>query len=433
MAGAALPWQVAPMKVPAWLPTLLGVLTAVGPLSTDMYLPAFPAIEAALHLAPGSAQITLATWFAGLAVGQIMQGTLADRFGRRRPLLAGTIVYALANLGCAMAPDLLTLSVLRFVAALGGSASMVIPRAIVRDLSNGIAAARLMAKLTLVMAVAPILAPSLGAAIMGALSWHAIFWITTAYGAVCSVLVWLWLPDTLPKDKRLRLRFTGFMVRYGRVARDRQFVLFTLVGAFGMFGMFAYLGGSPDTFINGYHLTPAQYAVMFSCNAVCFIIASQISPRLLPRFGAHLVLRCGVLGYLCTTSVLIVTAISGWGGMFGLILPLTATMFFTGFIMPNAAVGALSRQGAQAGTASALMGTLQFSLAAVSGVLVGVLANGTPVPMAVLMLCGAGLAVTFDRKRAVPPPPSAAPTHTAAATADATAVGEAALSREGIP
>ena len=421
------------MKVPGWLPTLLGFLTAVGPLSTDMYLPSFPAIEGALKLEPGSAQITLATWFAGLAVGQILQGTLADRFGRRWPLLVGTVVYAVANLGCSLAPDLWSLSALRFVAAVGGSASMVIPRAIVRDLSNGIAAARLMAKLSLVMAVAPILAPSLGAAIMEAFSWHAIFVITTVYGAVCAVVVYWWLPDTLPREHRLKLRFYGLMTRYGRVARDRQFVLFSLVGAFGMFGMFAYLGGSPGVFIDTWHLTPARYAVMFSCNAACFILGSQISPRLLPRFGAHKVLRVGVAGYVLATAALLFVAMSGWGGLYALILPLTATMFSCGFIMPNAAVGALSRQGAQAGTASALMGTLQFCIAAVSGVLVGVLANGTAVPMAVLMLGGALCALTFDLKRAVPPPLSAAPTRTPAATAHATAVAEGAVTGEGIP
>ena len=223
------------------------------------------------------------------------------------------------------------------------------------------------------------------------------------------------------------------MSRYGRVARDRQFMLFSLVGAFGMFGMFAYLGGSPGVFIDRWRLTPTRYAVMFSCNAACFILASQISPRLLPRFGAHKVLRAGVALYVLATCTLAFVAVSGWGGLYALILPLTATMFSCGFIMPNAAVGALSRQGAQAGTASALMGTMQFCIAAVSGVLVGVLDNGTAIPMAVLMACGAALALTFDLKRAVPPPPSAAPTRTQAATARATAVAEGAVSGEGLP
>src|SRR6195952_2751645 len=172
------------MAYPVWLPVLLGFLTAVGPLSTDMYLPAFPAIEASLGGQPGMAQITLATWFAGLAVGQITQGSLSDRYGRRGPLIFGTLVYSLANAGCALAPDIWTLSILRFIAAFGGSASMVIPRAIVRDLADGHAAARLMSRLMLVMGAAPILAPTLGGLVLGFASWHAIFWLTFAYGGL---------------------------------------------------------------------------------------------------------------------------------------------------------------------------------------------------------------------------------------------------------
>jgi len=197
------------MPYPTWLPILLGILTAVGPLSTDMYLPAFPAIEASMHGMPGTAQVTLATWFAGLAVGQVTQGSLADRFGRRRPLIVGTLVYALANVGCALSTDITTLSVLRFVAAFGGSASMVIPRAIVRDLTDGHAAARLMSRLILVMGAAPILAPTLGGAVLGFGSWHAIFWIMSVYGALCAVLVVALLPETLAA----RHRITGGVAR----------------------------------------------------------------------------------------------------------------------------------------------------------------------------------------------------------------------------
>ena len=187
------------MAFPTWLPLLLGLLTAVGPVSTDMYLPAFPAIEAALGGAPGTAQITLATWFVGLAIGQITQGPLSDRLGRRGPLVVGTVIYTLASVGCAVAPDLFTLSLMRLVAALGGSASMVITRAIVRDLTDGHAAARMMSKLMLVMGAAPILAPTLGGLVLAFAGWQAIFWICALYGAVSCVFVALLLPETLPR------------------------------------------------------------------------------------------------------------------------------------------------------------------------------------------------------------------------------------------
>ena len=392
------------MTYPAWLPLLLGVLTAVGPLSTDMYLPAFPAIEAGLGGRHGSAQITLATWFAGLAIGQITQGALADRFGRRTPLIAGTALYCVANAGCALAPDLLTLSLMRFLAAVGGSASMVIPRAIVRDLADGNAAARLMSKLMLVMGVAPILAPTLGGAVLGLFSWHAIFWITTVYGAVCCMLVWRFLPDTLAPERRVRLGFGAMLPRFASVLRDRIFLAFALMGGFSMFGMFAYIGGSPPVLIQRYGLDPRAYGMVFGLSAGAFILASQINPRILPRFGAARVIRVGVRVYLAMALVLLGCAVTGFGGVYGIVLPVAVGMGSMGFVMPNSAVGALSRQAAQAGSASALMGTIQFCLAALSGVLVGVLSDGTPVPMAAMMVMGALGAVTADRLRPAPAP-----------------------------
>ncbi len=387
------------MKYPVWLPLLLGVLTAVGPLSTDMYLPAFPAIEASLGGRPGTAQITLATWFAGLAVGQITQGTLADRYGRRGPLIIGTAVYALANAGCALAPDLLTLSVLRFVAAFGGSASMVIPRAVVRDLADGHDAARMMSKLMLVMGVAPILAPTLGGLVLGVAPWHAIFWLTAFYGAVCCALVWRLLPDTLPPERRMRLGLGNLLPRYAGVLRDRIFLSYALMGGFGMFGMFAYIGGSPPVFIQHFAFTPSQYGMLFGLSAGMFILASQLNPWMLMRFGSKRLVRGAVSVYLLATSVLLACAVVKVGGAAGVVVPVMCAMASMGFVMPNSAVGALSRHAAQAGSASALMGTLQFALAACSGVLVGVLSDGTARPMAAMMVVGAIGAVAADRLR----------------------------------
>ncbi len=390
------------MTYPAWLPVLLGFLTAVGPLSTDMYLPAFPAIEASLGGRPGTAQVTLATWFAGLAVGQITQGTLSDRYGRRAPLMAGTAVYTLANAGCALAPDLLTLSALRFVAAFGGSASMVIPRAIVRDLADGLAAAHLMSRLMLVMGVAPILAPTLGGLVLGYAPWHAIFWLTAVYGGVCCVLVWRLLPDTLPRHRRAQLGVGNLAARYAAVLRDRVFLCFAAINGWGMFGMFAYIGGSPPVLIQRFAFSPAQYGMLFGASAGAFILSSQLNPRILPRVGAARVLRVGTLTYLAAAVALLACAVLDVGGVYGIVLPVVLAMGSMGFVMPNSAVGALSRHAAQAGSASALMGTVGFCLAALSGVLVGELSDGTARPMALLMLTGAVGAVLADRLRPGP-------------------------------
>lgn len=391
------------MPFPAWLPILLGTLTAVGPLSTDMYLPAFPAIEASLGAKPGSAQVTLATWFAGLAVGQVTQGTLADRFGRRGPLLVGTVLYTLANAGCALATDLGTLAACRMLAAFGGSASMVIPRAIVRDLADGHAAARLMSKLLLVMGAAPILAPSLGGLVLGWGSWHWIFWLTAIYGGLCALLVLFLLPDTLPKERRISLKLGSLVQRYASVLGDKVFLAYALTGGFGMFGMFAYIGGSPPVLIQRFAVTPLQYGMMFGASAGAFILGSQISPRLLARYGGARLIRIGVRVFLAATWAMLLCALLDLGGFLGVVVPIVFAMGSMGFVMPNTAVGALSRHAAQAGSASALMGTLQFILAALSGVLVGGLTDGTARPMAALMVAGAIGAVAADILRPKPP------------------------------
>ncbi|GAC1477732.1 MAG: multidrug effflux MFS transporter [Acetobacteraceae bacterium] len=390
------------MTYPVWLPVLLGVLTAVGPLSTDMYLPAFPAIEAALGGRIGTAQITLATWFAGLAIGQLTQGSLADRYGRRGPLIVGTAIYTLANAGCALAPDLTTLAIMRFIAGFGGSASMVIPRAVVRDLADGHAAARMMSQLILVMGAAPILAPTLGGLVLTVAPWRAILWIMAGYGAICGLLVWRLLPDTLPRRNRVRLGLAGLLQRYAMVLRDRGFLTFAMMGGLGMFGMFAYIGGSPPVLIQRFGFSPAQYGMMFGASAAAFIVGSQISPRLLHRFGASRIVRTAALAYLLAALALFACARLDVGGVFGVVLPVVVSMGSMGFIMPNSAVGALSRHAAHAGSASALIGTIQFCLAALSGMLVGVLSDGTARPMSLLMLLGAIGVVVADRLRPLP-------------------------------
>ena len=381
------------------LPLLLGFLTAVGPLSTDMYLPAFPAIEASYGMPQGSAQITLATWFAGLAVGQITQGTLSDRFGRRGPLMAGLVVYTAASVGCALAPNLLALTVLRAIAAFGGSASMVLPRAVVRDLADGHAAARLMSQLMLVMGAAPILAPGLGGAVLGFASWHVIFWFAAAHGLISLVLVWRLLPETLPPNRRVRLGLAGLVSRYGVILQERQFVVHMAIGSFAMFGLFAYISGSPPVYIGRYGLSaPACGALVGMCSAG-FILGSQLNPRLIARFGMGGTLRWAIRMFLLATLVLSGFALVGGFGLWSVVGPILVATTSMGLVLPNATVGALSRQAANAGSASAVMGTVQFILAAVAGSVVGLLTDGTARPMAALMLIGAALASVADWRR----------------------------------
>ena len=386
------------MPIPAWLPILLGFLQAVGPLSTDMYLPAFPAIEASFHVPAGGAEITLGTWVLGLSVGQLVQGALADRFGRKRPLLWGTLVYTLGSAGCALSGDIAALSVWRFVAAFGASASMVVPRAIVRDISEGHDSARLLSRLILVLGVAPILAPSLGSLVLQAASWRSIFWINVGYGALALLTALASLPDTLPIARRVALHPIAMLGRYRHILAERGFLTHALMMSFYAFALFAYLGGTPTVFIEHYRFTPAQYALVFGSVAATFIAASQLNMRVIRRLDLNGTLSRASTLYVLLAGMVLVLALADvralWLGVF-----LALTQGLTGFLNPTATVGALRHHGAHAGSASAILGTMQFAIGACGGFLVGWLTDGTAVPMAGLMLLGAALAKAADRAR----------------------------------
>jgi DHA1 family bicyclomycin/chloramphenicol resistance-like MFS transporter len=375
--------------MPAWLPLLLGFLTAVGPISTDMYLPAFPAIEAEFATGRGSVEITLASWFVGLAIGQLVQGTLADRLGRRAPLVAGTALYTLASIGCALAPDMTVLAICRCVAAFGGAAGAVIPRAMVRDLADGLAAARLMSKLMLVMGAAPILAPTLGGLLLGVGGWRTIFWVSALYGGLSCLLAWWLLPETLPPAKRVRHSAVRLLEDFARIARERGFLTNAVMGAAAMFAVFAFISGAPAVYIEQFAVPAERFGLLFAISATGFIAASQANPWLLRRFGPRRVPAHALRVAAVAAAALAVAAFTGFGGLYGVLVPSVVALASTGLVFPNAAVGALSRHAGRAGSASALLGTLQFTCAAIGSALVGALADGTARPMAVLMLAGA--------------------------------------------
>jgi DHA1 family bicyclomycin/chloramphenicol resistance-like MFS transporter len=376
------------MKFPLWLPALLGFLIAVGPAATDMYLPAFPAVEASFGTAPGTAQLTLAAWFAGLAFGQITQGTVSDRFGRRLPLMIGTALFTASCVGCALAPSIAWLAAFRFVSAFAGSASMVVPRAVVRDLADGHAAAILMSRLMLVMGVAPILAPSIGGLVLLFAHWRVIFVILAIYGATACLLVWRVLPETLAPEQRTHLGLSDQLRRYGQILRERGFITHTAMGGCASFGMFAYLGGSSPVFIEGFHLPPSIFALIFGLNSVGLIAGSQINARLLRRYSPSQLLVGAQRVSLASGVVLCGVAFGGFHILPLVMAPVFVSLSCMGFTNANAMVGALSRHAAHAGSAAALMGVAQYSLGATSGLLVGLLTDGTPRGMALLMCLG---------------------------------------------
>jgi DHA1 family bicyclomycin/chloramphenicol resistance-like MFS transporter len=376
------------VPIPYWLPALLGFLIAVGPGATDMYLPAFPAVEASFHSAPGTAQLTLASWFAGLAVGQITQGSVSDRFGRRRPLLIATGFFTLTCVGCALAPSIGWLAFFRALSAFAASASMVIPRAVVRDLADGHAAAIMMSRLMLVMGAAPILAPSIGGLVLLFAHWRFIFVILAIYGAIACTLVWRFLPETLEPERRIRLNVNEQFDRYRQILTERGFVTHAAMGGFASFGMFAYLGGSSPVFIQGFHLAPSIFALVFGLNSLGLIACSQLNARLLRRYSPSQLLAMAQRVSLCSSAVLCGVAFGGFHVLPLVMAPVFVSISCMGFTNANAMVGALSRHAAHAGSAAALMGIGQYTLGATSGLLVGLMTDGTPRGMALLMCAG---------------------------------------------
>ncbi|MCQ8240708.1 multidrug effflux MFS transporter [Rhizosaccharibacter radicis] len=388
---------------PMVITVLLALLTAVGPISTDMYLPAFPVMKAALAARPGEAQMTLAAWFLGLSVGQLTHGPLADHYGRRRPLMFGTLLYTVASIGCALSESMTVLSWWRLWAAFGGAASLVIPRAVIADVvTDGVEATRMISRMVVVMGVVPVIAPTVGGLIAQYGSWRDIFWIAALYGGSCALLIHLLLPETARTRHSARLRIGESLARYVLVWRSRSFRSHALEGGFATFSLFAFLGGAPPVFLNHYNLTPAQFGEVFILNAVGYILGTQANARVAARFGPDRALTDGCLSLFGTVLIMLVLAITDRGGPIPMALAMMGCMGALGFVLPGAAVGSVLRNNRHAGAASALYGTTVFFVGAVSTALVGWIGSERPLAMVLLMLLGAALAFAFDRQRPRP-------------------------------
>lgn len=376
--------------MPLRLLLILGALSAFGPLAVDFYLPSFPALALAFDADVEQVQQSLAVYFIGLACGQLIYGPLADRCGRRGPLLFGVALFVLSSLACALAPSLDALIAARLAQALGGCAGMVVSRAVVRDLCEPRDAAKVFSQLMLVMGVAPILAPLAGGLLLRLFGWQSIFYCLTLFSALVGLGLYRWLPETLPREgPRLALR--GSLGRYLSLLRDREFMAFALAGGLSMAGMFAYVAGSPFVFIQLYGVPAEHYGWLFGANAVGFILTAQLNSWLMRFRGPGFWLRrLSGLFLLCTLALL---ACAAWQAPLWLLMaPLFIAIACLGCILPNAGACAMARQGSQAGSASALMGSLQFVIAALASSLVGLLHDGSALPMALVIAGCASLA-----------------------------------------
>ena len=366
---------------------ILGALSAFGPLAIDFYLPAFPAMAAAFGTDEKHVQMTLASYFLGLSLGQLAYGPVADRFGRRIPLLVGVTLFTLASLACAFAPSLDGLIAARFVQALGGCAGMVISRAVVSDKCDAVGSAKVFSQLMLVMGLAPILAPMLGGLLVNLHGWQSIFIALTAFSALSALAVALGLPESLPANQP-RQPLSGALRQYGRLLADKVFLGHALTGGIAIAGMFAYIAGSPFVFIKLYGVPPEHFGWLFGINAAGFILVAQLNARLLSKRGPAFLLARAVWVYLAAGLTLLAVSTLHTEQLWPLLFPLFIVIASLGCITPNAAACAMSGQGARAGSASAMLGCLQFSVAAGAAALVGVLHDGTAMPMAmVISLC----------------------------------------------
>lgn len=380
---------------------VLGLLSAVGPFAIDMYLPALPAIAADLHATTATTQMTLTMFFIAFGLCQIAYGPLSDVYGRKPPLYAGLALFTLGSVGCALAPGVGWLVGFRIVQGMGAAAMGVIPRAIIRDLHTGVEATRLMALVMLVFSVSPILAPLTGSALIVPFGWRAVFVAVTVAALIGLVLVASLLPETRPVDERINGSVRNVLGSFGELLRDWHFLGLTFIGGLGMASFFAFLATSSFVYIGHYGLTPTQYSLAFSVNAIGFIGASQLAGVLGGRFGMVRVVIAAVSAYATFAVLLLALTLAGFDSL-RVLIPLLFTSFaFLGLVIPSTMVLSLEDHGPIAGIASALGGTLQMVTGGVMIAVAGLFFDGTSLPMVatIALTAVAALVVTLSTLR----------------------------------
>lgn len=367
---------------------ILSALVAFAPMSIDMYLPALPTLERFFAADTASVQHTLASFFLGLTVGQILYGPIADKYGRKPPLYFGLSLYVVASAACALAPTIGSLISLRFLQALSGCAGMVVARAVVRDLYDRQQSARVYSVLLMVMGIAPIVAPLAGGYLLTWFGWRSIFWVLALFGVACLIAVKTGLPETIPRDQP-RIALSKAMGNYAALLADRRYLGYALSGGFGQAGMFAYISGSPFVIIDLYGVPAHYYGWLFGMNATGIVAFTQLNRRMLLRYDADRVLDFGNLAGIVMCVLLLLMAWTNAAGLVGILAPLFFVVSLRGLTFPNASAGAMAPFPEKAGSASALLGSVQFAIAAVASAAVGIFHNGTAVPMAAVVgTCG---------------------------------------------
>ena len=371
---------------------MLGALAALPALTTDMYLPSLPAVEADLHTTQTAAQLTLSGTLVGAGIGQLVIGPFSDRFGRRLPLLIGISLHVAISLLCSMTPNIETLTGLRVLQGFFNAAAAVVALAVIRDRFVGSAAARLLSRLMLVIGVAPLLAPTVGQAIAGAWNWRAVFYALALIGLVLVAVVVRFMPETLPEDRRSSGHPKHVAHAYWALLRDRHFMALAVIPGLGLALIMSYVVGSPFVFQNEYGLTAQQFALVFALNGAALVLSAQLTAALVRKFPPARLLRTALLVQLGFAVLLLLVVGTGAGGAFGVVAGLWLVLSMQGMVPANASVLALHNYGHMAGTAAAVIGALQSGVAGLVSPLVGVL-GGNSLSMVVVMIGSCAVAV----------------------------------------
>lgn len=372
-------------KIPGWL-VLMGFLTALGPIAIDMYLPAFPTMAANLNTSPALIERTLASYLFGLAVAQLVYGPIADRYGRRPPLLAGVFIFLVASIGCAYSNSIEQFTLWRIIQAFGGAVTLVIPRAVISDRLATSDAAKALSMLMLIMGVTPILAPLIGGQFLIFFNWHAIFIFMAAYAAVMLAISWKKMDETLAPHRKQALKPKIIARNYALLSTHRSFMLYSMAGALGSAGMFAYISGSPRVLIQIFSIKPSLFGFLFGVSATSFISMSQVNARLLNRFRPVQLLRAAQITQSFIAILGLSLSILGLMNLFAFMVLIVLFMGCLGFINPNATALALSRHSRRLGSASALLGTIQMLAGALAGLAISAWSSPTTLPLTSIFL-----------------------------------------------
>lgn len=374
---------------------ILGLLSAIGPFSIDMYLPGFPAIAADLHTTVAKISLSLSSFFIGISAGQMLYGPLLDRFGRKKPLYIGIAVYLIASIGCAMATSADTLIWLRLLQALGSCSGMVASRAMVRDLFPVNENAKVFSLLMLVVGVSPIIAPTLGGYLSAEYSWHYVFVVLTIMAALILAAIHFYLPESRQPDPDFSLKPKFIISSFLQVAKEPQFYTYALTGSIASAGLYAYISGSPSVFMEIYKVSEQQYGWIFALVAIGLITSSQLNTLLLRKYKSEQVIVIALLCQSLTGVILFTGTIFGFLGLFSTIFLCFIFLCCQGFTFPNTSALSLAPFTKTAGSASALLGSIQMGIGAFTSATVSFLSNGTALPMTLVMACCALVSFTI--------------------------------------